>query len=106
MAFTLRAYLAGDPGVCRFVAIPTPEVEDAKRISRERTRLASERTRHVNRIRGLLSLHGIRSIKGLWGGVWRTQLGTLKTGDGRPLRRYIRLRSLASLNASISYWSR
>jgi transposase len=78
MAFTLRAYLAGDPGVCRVVAIPTPEVEDAKRLSRERTRLAS------NRIRGLLSLHGIRSIKGLWGGVWRTQLGTLKTGDGRP----------------------
>lgn len=90
MAFTLRAYLAGDPGVCRVVAIPTPEVEDAKRISRERTRLASERTRHVNRIRGLLSLHGIRSIKGLWGGVWRTQLDTLKTGDGRPLGRYIK----------------
>jgi len=68
MAFTLRTYLAGDPGVCRVVAIPTPEAEDAKRISRERTRLAAERTRHVNRIRGLLSLHGIRSIKGFWGG--------------------------------------
>ena len=90
MTFTLRAYLAGDPSVCRVVPIPTPEVEDAKRISRERTRLASERTRHVNRIRGLLSLHGIRSIKGLWGGGWRDQLDTVETGDGRSLGRYIK----------------
>ena len=72
MAFTLRAYLAGDQGVCRVVSVPTPEAEDAKRLGRERTRLASERTRHVNRIRGLLSLHGIRSVKGLWGGDWRS----------------------------------
>lgn len=85
MAFTLRAYLAGDHGVCRVVTIPTPEAEDAKRISRERTRLASERTRHVNRIRGLLALHGIRDIKGLWGGSWREHLDALRTGDGRPL---------------------
>lgn len=63
MTFTLRAYVAGDPSVCRVVEIPTPEAEDAKRLSRERTRLASERTRHVNRIRGLLSLHGIRSAR-------------------------------------------
>lgn len=90
MTFTLRAYLGGDPSVCRVVAIPTPEAEDAKRISRERTRLASERTRHVNRIRGLLSLHGIRSIKGLWGGAWREQLDRLETGDGRTLGRYIK----------------
>jgi transposase len=90
MTFTLRAYLAGDRSVCRVVSIPTPEAEDAKRLSRERTRLASERTRHVNRIRGLLSLHGIRSIKGLWGGAWRTQLDQLQTGDGRLLGRYIK----------------
>ena len=90
MAFTLRAYLAGDPGVCRVVEIPTPEADDAKRLSRERTRLASERTRHVNRIRGLLSLHGIRQVKGLWGGEWRVQLDLLQTGDGRPLGRYIK----------------
>ncbi|MCF3934361.1 transposase [Acuticoccus sp. M5D2P5] len=90
MAFTLRAYLAGDHGVCRVVAIPTPEAEDAKRISRERTRLASERTRHVNRIRGLLALHGIRDIKGLWGGGWREHLDILSTGDGRPLGRHLK----------------
>lgn len=90
MTFTLRAYVAGDPSVCRVVEIPTPEAEDAKRLSRERTRLASERTRHVNRIRGLLSLHGIRSIRGLWGGNWRTQLDQLVTGDGRMLGTYLK----------------
>jgi transposase len=91
MTFTLRAYLAGDPSVCRVVPIPTPEAEDAKRLSRERTRLAAEKTRHVNRIRGLLSLHGIRSIEGLWGGSdWRAQLDGLRTGDGRSLGRFLK----------------
>jgi len=90
MAFKLRAYLNGDKSVFRTVAIPTPEAEDAKRISRERTWLVSERTRHVNRIRALLALHGIRGIKGLFGGAWREQLEMLRTGDGRPLGQYLK----------------
>jgi transposase len=90
IAYILRAHLAGDPTVCRRVRIPTPEEEDAKRLSRERTRLASEKTRHVNRIRGLLALHGIRDVRGLWGGDWRTQLDKMTTGDGRPLGRFLR----------------
>src|SRR4029453_9259562 len=57
------------------VVIPSPEQEDAKRLSRERTQLAAEKTRHTNRIRGLLALHGIREIKGLWGGEWAEGLG-------------------------------
>jgi transposase len=60
MAFTLKAYLLGDRSVCRAVVVPSPEQEDAKRLSRERTQLAAEKTRHANRIRGLLALHGIR----------------------------------------------
>ncbi|MCX2699327.1 IS110 family transposase [Ochrobactrum chromiisoli] len=71
MAFTLKAYLLGDKSVCRPVRLPTIEEEDAKRLSRERTQLKKERTRHVNRIRALLVLHGIRSVPGLWGGRWR-----------------------------------
>ena len=77
--------MAGDKGACREVAIPEPEVEDAKRMSRERTQLARERTRHVNRIRGLLTLHGIRHVKGIWGGEWRSALKGLVTADGRRL---------------------
>ena len=90
MAFTLRAFLLGDRGVCREVVIPSPEQEDAKRLSRERTQLAAEKTRHTNRIRGLLALHGIREVSGLWGGEWAEALGGLRTGDGRELGGYLR----------------
>jgi transposase len=90
MAFTLRSFLLGDRGVCRAVVIPSPEQEDAKRLSRERTQLAAEKTRHTNRIRGPLALHGIREIKGLWGGEWTKALGELRTGDGREIGGYLR----------------
>jgi transposase len=90
MALTLRAYLGGDRSVCRAVDVPTPEVEDAKRLSRERTQLVRERTRHVNRIRGLLTLHGIREVEGLRGGEWRAALDSLTSADGRPLGRFLR----------------
>ena len=46
MVLTLKAFLLGDRSVCRDVIIPSPEQEDAKRLSRERTQLAAEKTRH------------------------------------------------------------
>lgn len=85
MAFVLKAYLLGDKSVCRPVRIPSPEEEDAKRISRERAQLLKERTRNVNRIRALLNLQGIRDVRGLWGGKWRHWLAAAISGDGRPL---------------------
>lgn len=85
MVFTLKAYLLGDKSVCRPVRLPTPEEEDSKRLSRERTQLKKERTRHINRIRALLILHGIRSVRGLWGGGWKNWLSSIRTGDGREL---------------------
>jgi transposase len=90
MVLTLKAFLLGDRSVCRDVIIPSPEQEDAKRLSRERTQLAAEKTRHTNRIRGLLALHGIREVKGLWGGDWTRALANLRTGDGRELGGYLR----------------
>ncbi len=89
MVFTLKAYLLGDRSVCRPVRLPSVAEEDAKRLSRERTQFKKERTRHVNRIRALLVLHGIRSIPGLWGGRWKEALSNIRTGDGRELRRFI-----------------
>lgn len=89
MVFTLKAYLLGDRSVCRPVRLPSIEEEDAKRLSRERTQLKKERTRHVNRIRALLVLHGIRSVPGLWGGRWKEALSSIRTGDGRELGRFI-----------------
>jgi transposase len=85
MVFILKAFLLGDRSVCRPVRIPSPEEEDAKRITRERRQLLKERTQHVNRIRALLNLQGIRNVRGLWGGNWRDWLQQVKTGDGRSL---------------------
>ncbi len=51
--------------------------------------MKKERTRHVNRIRALLVLHGIRSVPGLWGGRWKEALSNIRTGDGRELGRFI-----------------
>ncbi len=81
----LKAYLAGDRSVCRVVDVPTPEEEDARRVMRERSDLIHERTRIVSRIRGLLALHGIQSVKAIGGGDWSAQLDDMRTGDGRPL---------------------
>ncbi len=81
----LKAYLAGDTSVCRTVAVPTPEEEDARRLMRERGDLVHERTRIISRIRGLLALHGIREVRAVWGGKWADQLDDMRTGDGRPL---------------------
>lgn len=85
MVFTLKAFLLGDKSVCRAMRVPSPEEEDAKRVSRERVQLVKQRTRNVNRIRGLLNLHGIRRVQGLHGGDWRAWLDRVRTGDGRPL---------------------
>jgi len=81
----LKAYLAGDKSVCRVVDVPTPDEEDARRVMRERGDLVHERTRIISRIRGLLALQGIQSVKAISGGDWSKQLDDMRTGDGRPL---------------------
>ncbi len=90
MVFTLKAFSLGDKSVCRPIRLPSPEEEDAKRLARERGQLKKERTRHVNRIRSLLTLHGVRAVPGLWGGQWREWLERLYTGDGRALGLFLR----------------
>jgi transposase len=83
----LRALVAdarGDRGVWRLVRVPTPEQEEARRLHRERRRLARERVAHTNRIRGLLASQGIFDLHPLRTGC-RERLDALVTGDGRPL---------------------
>ena len=55
----VRMVLCGESGVCAQVRVPTPEQEGAMRVDRERGRLVKERSAHRNRIRSLLTLHGI-----------------------------------------------
>jgi transposase len=56
---TLMAHCRGEPRVVRIVRVPSPEQEDARRATRERTRLVKEQTGHINRIKSLLRLLGM-----------------------------------------------
>jgi transposase len=65
-AMLLRAllgWLRGERQHCSMAAIPTLEEEDAKRPSREREALVSERTRIINRAKSALARLGIRGFK-------------------------------------------
>jgi transposase len=56
---TLMAYVRGEPRVVRIVRVPSPEQEDARRVTRERDRLITEQTAHTNRIKALLRQRGM-----------------------------------------------
>ena len=81
---TLLAWQRGEPRVCAMVVPPTPEQEDRRRTTRERTVLLQERVRHVNRIKGLLAGQGVTDYEPLHKDR-RAHLAALKTGDGQPL---------------------
>ena len=74
----------GDPQSCRVVRAPTREEEDARRIHRERQRLVRERTGHINRIKALLTAHGIRTVR-IADARWPERLDNLITGDGQSI---------------------
>ena len=74
----------GEPRVCSVVHPPSPEQEDARRVSRERQRLIGERTAHGNRIKGLLHCQGVRDLEPRRKNFLE-QLGQARTGDGRAL---------------------
>jgi transposase len=80
----LIRYEGGEPKVCSVVHPPTPEQEDARRVTRERERLIGERTAHTNRIKGLLHGQGIRDVQPRRKGFLE-QLAQLRTGDGRAV---------------------
>lgn len=77
----LMAWQRGEKRVCSMVRIPSPEQEDARRVSREREALIKERIRHVNRIKGLLATQGIRGFEPLRARR-HERLNELRTADG------------------------
>jgi transposase len=66
------------------VAVPSVEEEDAKRPSRERECLVSERTRIVNRMKSALARLGIRGFKPELRSAPK-RLETLRTPEGLPI---------------------
>ncbi|MBR0800733.1 IS110 family transposase [Bradyrhizobium jicamae] len=86
---TLLAHKRGEPRVCSMVRAPTPEEEDRRRVCRERKILVAERTEHSNRIKGLLFAQGIGDYDPLRRNR-REHLEELRTGDGRPLTKFLK----------------
>jgi transposase len=66
-----------------------------RRLHRERGRLINERIQHVNRIKGLLAIHGIYDYQSLRRDRMQ-QLERLRIADGRTLPRGSRRKSCAN----------
>jgi transposase len=60
LATMLVRYEAGEQKVWSVVHVPSPEVEDQRHLHRELHCLKKDRTRHINRIKGLLASQGVR----------------------------------------------
>src|SRR5277367_223993 len=78
---SLMAYLRGEPKVWSVVRVPSVAEEDDRRLHRERGRLINERIQHVNRIKGLLAIHGIYDYQPLRRDRIQ-RLERLRTADG------------------------
>jgi transposase len=74
----------GERHAGRAVRVPSVEDEDRRRQTRERERLITERTAHINRIKGLLMAQGVRDFMPLRPDA-AERLIELRTGDGRAL---------------------
>jgi len=77
-------WLRGEKRHCSMVAVPTREAEDGKRPLRERERVVGDATRLVNRIKGLLALHGIAKFD-VRAKAAPQRLAALPTAEGEPL---------------------
>lgn len=85
----LIRYHLGEKKVWSVVNAPSPEAEDHRHLHRELEILKAERTRHVNRIKGLLAGQGVSMPIG---GDFMEQLGVIRLWDGSSLRPGMRAR--------------
>jgi hypothetical protein len=80
----LLGWLRGERGHCKMAAIPTLELEDARRPNRERETLVGECTRILNRMKSTLTRLGIRNFKPNLRKA-PERLGALRTPEGVAL---------------------
>jgi transposase len=80
----LMGWARGERRICSMVRPPNPQQEDARRLTRERETLITERVQHVNRIKGLLATQGIFEFQPLRK-YHRERLEELRRWDGQPL---------------------
>ena len=81
---TLMGWARGERRICSMVRPPSAEQEDERRLTRERGTLITERTRHVNRIKGLLATQGIFDFDVIRHDR-RKHFEELRRWDGQPL---------------------
>jgi transposase len=93
----LLAYKRGEPRVCAMVRPPSPEEEYRRRILRERKARVIERTRHVNRIKGLLLAQGVAGYEPT-NRNRRARFEALRTSDGRELPNHLKGQILRELD--------
>jgi len=80
----LMRYHGGERKLWSVVRVPSVEAEDGRQLSRELESLNKERTRHRNRIRGLLIREGLE-VKNPSGKTFLEELDSLCTWDGKGL---------------------
>ena len=85
----LLRHLAGERKVWSVVRVPSVDEEDRRQLHRELTTAKQDRTRVINRIKGLLAGHGVQLT--LQGDV-DAQLDQVHPWDGSPLRSALRTR--------------
>jgi transposase len=81
---TLMGWIRGERRICTMVRPPSPEEEDERRLTREREALVTERTRHVNRIKGLLATQGVFDFEPIRKDRQK-RFEELRRWDGQPL---------------------
>lgn len=86
----LLRHLAGEQKLWSVVRVPTPEQEDARHLQRQIRTLKKERTRQINRIRGLLANQGV-AVKANRRGLLES-LDSIRIWDGSPLSPGLRRR--------------
>lgn len=78
----LIRYHSGEKEVWGVVQVPSAEAEDKRHLHRELATLKKDRTRHINRIKGLLAGQGVRiSVQG----DFLKRLESVHVWDGSPL---------------------
>lgn len=85
----LMRYERGEKKVWRVVRVPGVEAEDRRQFHRELEDLKAERTRHINRMKGLLAGQGV-SLE--IGSVFVEKLSAIRLWDGRPIPEGLRAR--------------
>ena len=82
LVMMLVRYDLGEHQLWRVVHVPSVEAEDARHLHRELLALKRDQTRHINRIKGLLSGQGVSLTVGA---NFLNALYTVRLWDGTPL---------------------